>query len=88
MATKYRIVKRAWFDANNELHDTFEPQYRFLGIFWSGFPNSDYRFPGDRHFNFPGDRHFDAQQDAEAFLSEVKRMGGSTSASTVVAEYR
>ena len=28
------------------------------------------------------------QQDAEAFLAEVKRMGGSTSSSTVVGEYR
>lgn len=80
MLTKYRIVKREWFDVMNELNVTFEPQYRFLGIFWRGFRDNDYRFTGDRHF--------DAQQDAEAFLAEVKRMGGSTSASTVVAEYR
>ena len=37
MATKYRIVKREWFDTDGKLHVRFEPQYRFLGIFWCGF---------------------------------------------------
>lgn len=80
MATKYRIVKREWFDTDDKLHVWFEPQYRFLGIFWCGFLDHDC----DSSWN----RHFKTQQEAEAFLAEVKRMGGSTSSSTVVAEYR
>lgn len=80
MATKYRIVKREWFDADDKLHVGFEPQYRFLGIFWCGFSYHDC----DSSWN----RHFRTQQEAEAFLAEVERMGGSTTASTVVAEYR
>lgn len=80
MATKYRIVKREWFDTDDKLHVRFEPQYHFLGIFWCGFSDHDC----DSSWN----RHFKTQQDAEAFLAEVKRMGGSTSTSTVVAEYR
>ena len=80
MATKYSIVKREWFDTDGKLHVRFEPQYRFLGIFWCGFSDHDC----DSSWN----RHFRTQQDAEAFLAEVKRMGGSTSKSTVVAEYR
>ena len=81
MATKYSIVKREWFDTDDKLHVRFEPQYRFLGIFWCGFSDHDC----DSSWN----RHFRTQQDAEAFLAEVKRMGGSTSSSsTVVAEYR
>lgn len=80
MATKYRIVKREWFDTDDKLHVRFEPQYRFLGIFWCGFPYNEC----DSSWN----RRFRTQQDAEAFLAEVKRMGGSTTASTVVGEYR
>ena len=34
MATKYRIVKREWFDSDDKLHVRFEPQYLFLGIYW------------------------------------------------------
>lgn len=33
MATKYRIVKREWFDTDDKLHVRFEPQHRFLSIF-------------------------------------------------------
>lgn len=80
MATKYRIVKREWFDDYNELNVMFEPQYRFLGIFWSGFSGHNC----DSSWN----RHFKTQQEAERFLAEVERMGGSTSTSTVMAEYR
>ena len=80
MATKYRIVKREWFDTYDKLHVRLEPQYRFLGIFWCGFSDHDC----DSSWN----RHFRTQQEAEAFLAEVERMGGSTSSSTVVAEYR
>ena len=80
MATKYRIVKREWFDTDGKLHVRFEPQYRFLGIFWCGFSDLDCDSSWTRYFR--------PQQDAEAFLAEVKRMGGSTTASTVVAEYK
>lgn len=80
MATKYRIVKCKWFDAKNELHVTFEPQYRFLGIFWCGF--------SDHNCDSSWNRHFKTQQEAEAFLAEVERMGGSTESSTVISEYR
>lgn len=80
MTTKYSIVKREWFDTDGKLHVRFEPQYRFLGIFWCGFSDHDC----DSSWN----RYFRTQQDAEAFLAEVKRMGGSTTASTVVAEYK
>lgn len=81
MATKYCIVKREWLDTTDgKLHVWFEPQYRFLGIFWCGFSYHDW----DSSCNC----HFGTQQDAEAFLAEVKRMGGSTTASTVVAEYK
>ena len=80
MATKYSIVKREWFDTDDKLHVRFEPQHRFLGIFWCGFSDHDC----DSSWN----RYFRTQKDAEAFLTEVKRMGGSTTASTVVAEYK
>ena len=80
MATKYRIVKREWFGTDDKLHVRFEPQYRFLGIFWCGFSDHDC----DSYWN----RHFKTQQEAEEFLAEVERMGGSTSKSTIVAEYR
>ena len=66
MATKYSIIKREWFDADDKLHVRFEPQYRFLGIFWRGFSNHDC----DSSWN----RYFRTQQEAEAFLIEVKRM--------------
>jgi hypothetical protein len=78
MATKYRIVKRESFDLNNKLQVRFEPQHRFLGIFWVGFSES----------NCTWNRTFDTQKEAEEFLANVDRMGGSTSASTVVAEYK
>lgn len=80
MATKYSIVKREWFDTDDKLHVRFEPQYRFLGIFWCGFSDHDCDSSWNRHFRTP--------QEAEAFLAEVERMGGSTSSSTVVAEYK
>lgn len=80
MATKYSIVKREWFDTDDKLHVRFEPQYRFLGIFWCGFSDHDCDSSWNRHFRTP--------QEAEAFLAEVERMGGSTTASTVVAEYK
>ena len=81
MATRYRIVKREWFDTTDgKLHVRFESQYRFLGIFWCGFSYHDC----DSSWNC----HFRTQQEAEAFLAEVERMGGSTTASTVVGEYR
>ena len=80
MATKYSIVKREWFDTDDKLHVRFEPQYRFLGIFWCGFSDHDCDSSWNRHFRTP--------QEAEAFLAEVERMGGSTSKSTVVAEYK
>lgn len=79
MATKYRIVKRESFDLNNRLNVQFEPQHRFLGIFWVGFTESDC----DCTWN----RTFDTQKEAEDFLAHVERMGG-TEASTVVAEYK
>lgn len=66
MATKYRIIKHEWFDADDKLHVRFEPQYRFLGIFWRGFSNHDC----DSSWN----RYFRTQQEAEAFLIEAKRM--------------
>lgn len=80
MATKYRIVKRELFGTDDKLHVRFEPQYRFLGIFWRGFPYDDC-------ISF-WNRQFREQQEAEVFLAEVERMGGSTTASTVVGEYR
>ena len=79
MATKYSIVKREWFDTDDKLHVRFEPQHRFLGIFWCGFPYDDC-------ISF-WNRQFREQQEADAFLSEVKRMGGSTESSTVISEY-
>ena len=79
MRSKYRIVKRESFDLNNKLQVQFEPQHRFLGIFWFGFSGHDC----DSSWN----RHFRTQQEAEAFLTEVERMG-DTEASTVVAEFR
>ena len=80
MATKYRIVKREWLDTDDEPHVRFVPQYRFLGIFWCGFSDHDF-YP---LWNY----RFRTQQEAEAFLAEVERMGGSTSSSTVIAEYK
>lgn len=80
MATKYRIVKREWFDTDDNLHVRFEPQHRFLGIFWCGFSDHDCDSSWIRHFR--------TQQEAEEFLTDVERMGGSTSKSTVVAKYR
>ena len=80
MTTKYSIVKREWFDTDDKLHVRFEPQYRFLGIFWCGFSDHDCDSSWNRHFRTP--------QEAEVFLVEVERMDGSTTASTVVAEYR
>lgn len=79
MATKYRIVKRESFDLNNKLHVSYEPQHRFLGIFWFGFVESDC----DCTWN----RKFDTQKEAEDFLANIERMGGAE-ASTVVAEYK
>lgn len=79
MRSKYRIVKRESFDLRNKLHVSYEPQHRFLGIFWFGFSESDC----DCTWN----RQFDTQEEAEEFLANVDRMGGSTSASTVVAEF-
>jgi len=80
MATKYRIVKREWFDFNNKLHTSFEPQHRVLWIFWCGFSDHDV----DSTWN----RQFKSQKEAEEFLAEVERMGGSTESSTVVSEYK
>lgn len=80
MKSKYRIVKRESFDLRNQLHVSYEPQHRFLGIFWFGFSESDC----DCTWN----RQFGTQKEAEEFLANVDRMGGSTSKSTVVAEFR
>ena len=77
MSTKYRIIKRKWFDVMNELNVTYEPQYRFLGIFWCDFSYHDCDSSWIRHFR--------TQQEAEEFLTDVERMVGSTSKSTVVA---
>lgn len=80
MATKYRIVKREWFDTDDKLYVRFEPQYRFLGIFWCGFVVED--------CGFTWNRKFDTMKEAEDFIREVDSMNGDTKRSTVVAEYR
>jgi hypothetical protein len=66
MRSKYRIVKRESFDLNNKLQVQFEPQHRFLGIFWFGFSESDC----DCTWN----RKFDTQKEAEEFLVNVDRI--------------
>ena len=80
MATKYRIVKHEEFGYDNKLIVRYEPQYKWLGLFWCGYYDHD--------CDSSWSRKFPTLKEAEDFLAEVERMGGSTKASTVVAEYR
>ena len=80
MASKYRIIKHEYFGYDGKLVVNFEPQHRFLGLFWCGYSNHD--CDSCLNLNFP------TLEEAEDFLRQVERMGGSTDSSTIVAEYR
>jgi hypothetical protein len=80
MGSKYRIVKHEEFGLNNKINVRYEPQHKWLGLFWCGY------YEGDCDSSWS--RTFPTLQEAENFLVEVERMGGSTTASTVVAEYK
>lgn len=64
MPSKYRIVRREWFDLHNVKHVQFEPQSRFLWVFWCGFVVED--------CGFTWNRRFDTIKEAEDFIRQLR----------------